>query len=482
MPLSKLKKNPKNKFSKIFQAKNRPAFLILGLWFLSFLVLLIKTVPVSGDGIYYFAYLRSLFIDHDLNFFNELTHFAGQNIFVAKYLAGGVHTATGLAHNLYSIGPAILWAPFYAVAHLFALAGGQIDGYSHRELLAPSLATSFYGLLGLGLSYSFIKKIFTRTSAAAAVLSIWLGTNLIYYLTFDASLAHGLGFFSVALLLWFWQKWQGKVLTNKNWWRWFLLGLLVGLAGLVRWQLLAVGAVLPGLDLLWRIIKYLYYRKYKLTRANLIKLVLVSFGAVLAFLPQMFAWRVLFGHWLTIPQGRGFVSLASPHFWQVLFSARHGLFVWSPLVALALIGLLLLGLARRGPGTLRRGTEGLGHHFKPQRHKQDGGRLAGKKKRRLSLWFFAIFLVQTYVNGAALEWWGGDAFGPRRFTDISLIFMFGLALLFWWAKKRVSRRVLVAGFVVILMLGNFLLLQAYRLGLLSLNGPLEWSQLLQLFK
>ncbi len=417
-----------------------PQILILLVWLASFGALLLRTIPVSGDGIYYFSYLRSAVIDHDLDFQNELEYFADKNIHVAKQLDSGVKTDTGLTHNLFSVGPAILWSPFYAVARMFALATGQSDGYSQIELMSISIGTALYGLLGLALAFSFIRKIIPEKNrswfASASIISVLLGTNLIYYMTFDTSGSHVLGFFMVSLLLWLWQRWQ----SSKKLWHWLVIGLIVGLMGMVRWQLLGVAFVVPFLDFVWAAYQQ---KKWVL---NLKRAGLVLLGATLGFLPQMLAWKVLYGGLLVIPQGRGFIDLTSPHFFEVLISNHHGLFTWAPLTILA-------------------GWALLNHSF----------------KMRWAKLMLLILLVQTYINGTALEWWGGESFGPRRFTDISLVFMFGLALIIaWtWGKKTHWRRWVLAGIIAILIGGNLLFMQVYRYALIPLAEPVTLKQTLQ---
>ena len=77
----------------------------------------------SSDEIQYFAYLRSLWFDHDLSFENEYQHF--YDLGIAR--SDGFHetflertTDTGRRINFGTIGCAILWAPFYAVGDLAA--------------------------------------------------------------------------------------------------------------------------------------------------------------------------------------------------------------------------------------------------------------------------------------------------------------------------------------------------------------------------
>ena len=71
---------------------------------------------LQSDGFYYFSYLRSLAFDRDVDFRNDYTLLG---------LGDKPHlfqpTPTGHAQSAASIGPAILWAPFFAAGHVVAL-------------------------------------------------------------------------------------------------------------------------------------------------------------------------------------------------------------------------------------------------------------------------------------------------------------------------------------------------------------------------
>ena len=61
------------------------------------------------DGYYYYIYLRSLQVDGDLDFGNEYAEW-GNPFRFGK-------TETGRPRNVFGVGPALLWAPFFGVTH-----------------------------------------------------------------------------------------------------------------------------------------------------------------------------------------------------------------------------------------------------------------------------------------------------------------------------------------------------------------------------
>jgi hypothetical protein len=69
-----------------------------------------------------------------------------------------------------------------------------------------------------------------------------------------------------------------------------------------------------------------------------------------AFLPQVVIWHAIAERWFYMPMtgpGEGF-DWGHPVLLKVLFSTRHGLFYWSPVLIPAVAGVLALVFSRRG--------------------------------------------------------------------------------------------------------------------------------------
>jgi hypothetical protein len=63
-----------------------------------------------GDGLYYYAYLRSLAFDHDVRLENDYQLLGDQ-------FHAGINPLTKRAQNVFTIGPALFWMPFVPLAH-----------------------------------------------------------------------------------------------------------------------------------------------------------------------------------------------------------------------------------------------------------------------------------------------------------------------------------------------------------------------------
>ena len=110
----------------------------------------------SSDEVQYFSYLRSIWFDRDVSFENEYRYFYDHNI----AQSGGYYetflvreTGAGRRVNYGTIGCALLWSPFYGIAHLWTRAtGGVADGFSPPYIRAVAYGSAFYGFLAVLLS------------------------------------------------------------------------------------------------------------------------------------------------------------------------------------------------------------------------------------------------------------------------------------------------------------------------------------------
>jgi hypothetical protein len=168
----------------------------------------------------------------------------------------------------------------------------------------------------------------------------------------------------------------------------------------------------------------------------------VGFGLVVS--PQLLYWKLLYGSFLLVPQGGGYVDLGSPRIEEVLFSSRHGLLSWAPVLWLALAG--LPRFVRRSPAL--------------------GGALAVSTGLAL------------YVNASVFDWWAGASFGSRRFDGALAFFALGLAASIEWIVPRIERSPVVAVSLLLapFALWNFLLMGVYFGGAIPPDGPSSFRQ------
>ena len=266
------------------------------LGYLAHAFILQKTV--YGDGIFYFSWVRSIVVNHDINFTNEYSHFG-------VYAYGNKHP----------IGAPLFWLPLYAQAHAII----QKSGYELPYQLFVGFISVLASLSGLILLFRLLTKNFPRTAALLAILSIAGATNLLFYGSIDPVNSHAISFFTATVFLSF--------LFSKNVSP-FLTGCALGFCALVRPQDAMLGLIaIPHVSL-----QGSHPLRLRALRAFLA-------GATIIFSLQLLAWYALYGTPWTSPYLSGGESFIwwSPHFFNVLFSPTNGLFLWTPITLFAII-------------------------------------------------------------------------------------------------------------------------------------------------
>ena len=277
------------------------------------------------------------------------------------------YTSTGYIGNLFTIGPAILWTPFFLLAHVTVLVadrfGGHIpaDGFSLPYRVLVAFGTAFYGFCGLLLSYLLARKFLDPSWALLATLGIWAGSSLPVYMYFNPFWSHAQSAFVVALFLWYWDHTR----PNRTWGQWVLLGLISGLLVDVYF-VNGVFLLIPFVESIQGYVKDLRSKDRAAVLhqfgANL--LYLAAFGIVI--LPTLITRKIIFGGmfrfgaYTVLPW-----NWRAPFWHSVLFSSDHGMLSWTPLLGFALLGLFLPFTGGSGQGLSCSCSRGLLlRHFK----------------------------------------------------------------------------------------------------------------------
>jgi hypothetical protein len=361
-------------------------YILTAIFSLVLAAMYIQPQRVASDGIFYFAPLRSLVVDGDLDFENEYRNLGAREAFFHR-------TPTGKLPNHHSLGPALVWTPAYLLVHAVAWLGFlRPTGIGYPYFTAVATTTAIGGFFGVLWLYWLVRAYFDPSVAFAATVLIWLGSFHLWYMVIEPSMAHALAMATVGGYLLLCQR------GPEGWRAFALIGVAAGLVLLVRWQnvvFLPAGVVLVllrgGRRPLW----------WEMG---------IGVGtAAVIFIPQILYWKVLFGRFFLVPQGENFMQWSNPQFEAVLFSSRHGLFSWSPLLLAGAIG--FAGFFRKSPA--------------------------------LAASLFAGFLAALYVNASVYDWWAGASFGSRRFDGALPAFGLGLAVAVEWMLPWVRRHALV---------------------------------------
>jgi hypothetical protein len=420
---------------------SRPVALILAAGFAAGLAVQLRLgARLQSDGFYYYAYLRSLAFDHDVNFQNDYRMLGlGDKTYLFE------PTVTGHAHSAWTIGPSIVWSPFFYAGHLAAShlnSGGapvSVDGTSFPYRQAICIAGLFYGLLGAWFSYRLTRRFFAPGTSGLSVALVIGGSFLLWYFLAEPTMTHAPSFAAVAGFLWLWAATVGR----RRAFEWALLGGLAGLMALIRWQN-AIFMIAPGLEaagMLWRARGGGHPARWGTLLAG--PAVFLA-AAVFAFLPQMLAWRAIYGHFLAISPVGPQIHWFHPHLVDVLFSSRNGLMAMSPILYVAMVG--AVGFAVR--------------------------------QRAIGVPLLVALALMVYFNSTINDWWGSDGYGARRFDGVIPILILGLATSFEWLRSLMSRRPALAagGLVGGLIVWNLTFMAAAQHGVVRLGEITDFGR------
>ncbi len=455
------------------------------------LVLFVLSLPmlnpwVRGDGVGYYAYARAPLIQHNLDFTRDYQQanasFRENRIDKNGQPFADSRTSTGHLQNHFSVGPAILWAPFLLLAHagvLLARSFGSAvpaDGFSSPYRIAMALATALYGFLGLLISFRLARKYVDERWALLATLAIWWASSLPVYMYFNPSWSHAQSAFVVALFLWYWDKTRG----SRTLWQWIVLGALGGLMLDVYYANAMIFVILP-LEALRE-----YAAAFRGAAASpgsvsraaapspsgsinptlspgalntqsppslpqlLTRHLAFAAALLICLVPTFIAHRVVYGSVLQT----GYLPISdwywkSPYLFSVLFSSEHGLISWTPILLFALIGLFAFWRSVPRVGAL----------------------------------FIAAVLSFYYFIASYPDWAGISSYGNRFFVSLTPLFILGLAVFLERFTRvfRTRRAALSAAcfFLACFAVWNAGLIFQWGAHLVPARGPISFSQMIR---
>lgn len=361
---------------------------------LCFILLLFKVIGVrdeviSGDGVGYYDQLPSLFIHHDLHRKDaqegsrpEISDRIEKYDF---YVDVNDHKV-----NKYPCGTALLELPFFLTAYFTTeLEGTPEDGYQtpfHRAVLYSAF---FYLFLTLLLLKRTLREFHIDKWTIVLLQGLLVfGTGVTHYASFDASYSHVYSLFAIT----------GFFAFTRSYFRhqkihYFLIAsTFFGIVLLLRQ---ANGLVLfftPFLagspKALSEGIRKLFQKPFGILSGILIVFAIFSI--------QSSVWFLQTGSFLLYSyKGEGF-DFADPAFYGVLFSYRTGLFLYTPLLLLAIGGIVWLLL---------------------------------KRELYMGLTWLFYFTLITYIFSSWWAWSFGCSFGHRAYVDHYTAFFIPIGLL-----------------------------------------------------
>jgi hypothetical protein len=345
------------------------------------------TILDRGDGHYMYLATESLVLDRDLDLRNQF-QLAGDPFKLGEKIV----PATG-RHAIYPAGTSILQIPCFLVAEAAAAtanlfgAGLPMHGHTYFHERITFLGSLLAGFFTLVFGYRIARRRVSETAALWGAVLAGVSGPILFYSVINPSYAHSWTAGTVALALDTWDRTRGR----EDLRRWIAIGLTFGLAALSREQEI-IFTLAPAIEATALVVGHLRERRVGAALRLSVHALLAGFLTLLVLFPSLLANKVVFGSYLANPSGAHYMRWSSPFFWETLFSVRNGLFIWTPLCYLGIVGLFA----------------------------------APRSARPFAALLLAMFLADTWVNGSAWAYWSDYSFSNRRFVDCTVLFVIGI--------------------------------------------------------
>ena len=330
---------------------------------------------LSWDVFGYYLYLPARFIYHDLG----ISDFSWLQQILDKYnpTIGFYQAYMGPAGHYvlkYPMGMAVLFTPFFFIAHWLAEPlGYATDGFSLPYQFSVAMGCLAYTVAGLWFLRKILIRFFPETVSAVVMILLVLGTNYFQLTAYDGAMVHNALFTVYTLIIWFTLKWH-----ESPAWKYALpLGLSIGMAALIR-PTEIISVLIPLCWGVWN--RATLQKKWAVVAgrwrqvAGMILMILLTGSA------QLLYWKAFAGSFIyySYEQGEGLRFLA-PYIMFVVFSWKKGWLIYAPLMAFPLAGFIFLW----------------------------------KQKRELFWAAFLFFAINLLIVSSWTTWWYGGSLGQR---------------------------------------------------------------------
>ena len=375
--------------------------------------------PIESDGKGYYAYLPAVFIYDDLGFGfvdeYEKTYYPHGHSYV-NFLNP---TEDGGKVNQFFPGVALLWLPFFFIAHVLSLIFGfQPDGYSVIYQQAIMAASLFFLWLGCRFTHRIVLRFIPSAAASVLILlAVVFATPLAFYALYFPSFTHVYSFALIAAFIHFCYRFfeERKIKLIA------LAVLTLALICIVRPINATVILLVPFIAGSFPALKQATLEIFRDKRAIAISLLITA----AVFSIPLLLWKGQTGHYLVYSYGIHTFNFTDPQLFNSLFSYRKGLFVYTPIAFIALLG--LIPMARRD---------------------------------RFRFFWMALFLFMlAYLLSSWSWWWYGTTFGQRSYIDHFAVL--GILLCFAYKMMKTANAKALF-FSIIALAGGLNIFQNYQ--------------------
>lgn len=362
---------------------------------------------ITGDVRGYYAYLPALFIHNDLKL--EKPEVYNQDKSTQIWFS---EAEDGTRFIKFTSGMSILYSPFFAAGHLYALNSQyEANGFTTPYKVALTISGLFYLLISLIFLTKFLRLYFSAGVTSITLLILFIGTNLFHYLTGSITYSHGYSFALISMFMYAALKW-----ISSPSFKWaIIIGVSSGLMVLIRpidlifILFIPLAHVVTTNDLKERF--QLFWKK----KAHVFLMLVFAF---LMILPQLLYFNYISGHFLFYSYDDESFFFLQPRVVDAVFNYRNGWLIYSPLMIFSVIGILI-------------------HKY----HKP------------FSIYVVGVFALYVYVIVSWWCWWY-VGFGNRAFINVYPLLAIPLAGFITWLSS--TPRFIKFVFALIVLLGILL--------------------------
>ncbi|MBL7950447.1 MAG: hypothetical protein JNM62_01900 [Flavobacteriales bacterium] len=394
---------------------------------------------LQADAKGYHAYLPALVLERDPNF-GSFERIERGSYYNPDLFYDYRSQVDGVFINKYFIGTAVMQLPMFLIAHGYALiTGAEPDGWSKPYVVAVNLSAIVFVLLGLWCLSKLLASYAINDGAIAfTVVAFTFGTNLFYYAVVAPGMSHAYSFGLCCAFILVGRRLAISPTPERLVW----LGILMGAIVLVR---PVNGIILLALPILFDR-RQQFQAVWQLVRSNS-RFVGASVLVCIAIIGlQSSYYYAAMGTGMVYSYGEEGFNWNDPHMMDMLWSYRKGLFIYTPVTLLALVGV---------------------------RH-------LWQRSRSATLAWASFFVLLTYVLSSWWNWWYGGSFGSRVYVEFLGLFalLFALAV---QGLRQVWRKTFIAATVLLTVLCQIQTYQAryYQIHWSDMDSERYWDVFLR---
>ena len=417
--------------------KYKGLIFIIGIYCITYL-LENKNYQISYDSFGYYAYLPAFVHLKDIKLKNthildSLNKLADPNL--ALYQIYKLKNSDNSVIR-YPIGLAVAYSPAYFIGYFISSCLGIDHEFGFNLIFKKSV---FYwsfliSLIGIFFLFSFIRFYYNELITSLCVGLIVFGTNYFFH-----SFMHGHGLMShnylftlYSILLYVTHQYY-----IKNSYKYLLFIILA----------CALILIVRNSEIFCFLIPLLYgVNSWEKIWKNINRLIEKPIKLILAILPglgvvfiQLLYWKIVTGQWIyySYQDNQGQVlEITKPYILEVFLSARKGLFIYTPLSVLMIIGIFYL-------------------------------------KKVHTEWLFPILifsLINLYLISSWTCWWYAESFGQRTIIPMYPIFALGFAaFLSNLIQRKITYKVIAFLVIIAIVILNLFQTWQIRQGILASN-------------